>query len=390
MRRNHLRGRIKALLAAGCLSVTMIFAGTGAAVADGQQTPLESIAPGTGQAIDLENLVADTVDDLGETLTGGVYVDRDGSVVVTVTSPDADVSLGSRPTVVRRVGSSLHELEAVHASLDRYARQHSVGDAQTWHIDIPSNKVVITTSTGATDPRTRAFLRYARNRGPAITVERVDARVRPASWNLYNSDTFDLTNSQACSVGFNAVDGQHRPIFVTAGHCLVGSPAAYRGSYVGSTAGYRYPSSDFGAIRTDTSTWEPVPAVNKYDGQARAVIGTVRPPVGTTVCKSSAVSGWSCGVIQAYDQTVNYGNGNLVYGLVRFNACVEPGDSGGAVMYGSYAAGVISGAQFYDSASGTERCGQRVGRPNVSFYQPIRPALRGLGASLLTYSNPRN
>lgn len=390
MRRSKPRRRSGSLVVAGFLSLAVTCAGAGAALADGAPPPQRDGIETTSQPPELQQFVDATVDDLGESLTGGVYVDQEGSVVVTVTSTRAELPASPQSTSRKQVDHSLAELKRIKDSLDQYAAQNGVGAVQTWFVDVPENEVVVGKRPEASDPQTRAFLQHARSLGDAVVVEQTDGGLRPASSPLYNSDTLNLTNTKTCSVGFNARDSQNRQVFITAGHCLVGAPAAYHGSYVGNTAGYRYPGSDYGAVRTDTSAWTPTAAVNKYDGQARPVTGTARPPVGSQVCKSSAISGWTCGTIQAYDQTVNYGNGNLVYGLVRFNACVEPGDSGGAVMYGNSAVGVISGAQFTHTDSGAETCGQRVGNSSVSFYQPIQPALRGMNAQLLTYSNPRN
>ena len=72
------------------------------------------------------------------------------------------------------------------------------------------------------------------------------------------------------------------------------------------------------------------------------------------------------------------------YGLlVRHSACVEQGDSGGSNMSGNFAQGVSSGGQLYQSG-GRLVCGQKVGLPNVSFYQPVGEALSAYGATLLT------
>jgi streptogrisin C len=68
---------------------------------------------------------------------------------------------------------------------------------------------------------------------------------------------------------------------------------------------------------------------------------------------------------------------------VRHSACVEPGDSGGSNMSGNFAQGVSSGGQLYQSG-GRLVCGQKVGRPNVSFYQPVGEALSAYGLSLVT------
>jgi len=301
-------------------------------------------------------------------------------------SPQLPSTAARRPVGSRTVTYSLARLNAAKTALDTYARHHSVGHVQSWYVDVKHNRLIIEVRDGQRSAATRSFLRAAQDHHPKmIRVVNTTSRSRPASSYVYESDTMDLTNGLACSVGFNARTSSGASIVITAGHCLQGSPAAYLGSYLGSTYGGRYPGADIGAIRIDTRRWTPVAAVDMRNGRARAVLRTARPVVGSRVCLSSATVGWTCGVVQAADQTVNYGNGNIVYGLVRFDACVEPGDSGGAVMSGNSAVGIVSGAQFY-TGGGAEVCGRRVGVDNVSFYQPIGPALRALDARLMTYS----
>lgn len=382
MTHTRLRARKTLALTATLLSAVLSIGTAAVANADQPQRPDHEI---TTSPTSKSNPALDrAVDRLGSARTGGGYIDGDGTPVVTATKDGRQLAVRSGGVTVRTVDHSLQELRQARASLDRFAKTRGAGQVQEWHIDVMKNRLIVA-STDSSDKATRTFLRYARSLGDAVQVNRVESSIRPAGLSLYNSDNITLNNRLECSVGFNATDSQHRQIFLTAGHCLNGSSAAYRGSYLGASIVSRYPNSDFGAVQTDTSVWTPEPAVNKFDGKARAVLGTARPAVGSEVCKSSSTSGWTCGTIQAYGQTVNYGGGNIVYNLVRFSACVEPGDSGGAVMDGSSAVGLISGAQFFTTGNGAELCGSRVGEPNVSFYQPIGPALKALDAKLLTY-----
>lgn len=327
-----------------------------------------------------------TVDRLGPSRTGGAYLDGHGRAVITVTTRRAAEQARSAGTTTRAVTYSLSRLRQVQRALDGYAAAHGAGAVQEWHIDVVRNRVDITAPSAPANSATRHFLDFATSFGAIVSIKSVESTIRPASGVLLSSDSITFNNRLACSVGFNAVNDRGQAIILTAGHCLESATAAYRGSLIGTTSSVDYPVTDFGAVQTDTANWIPEPAVNKYDGTARAVLGISQPPVGTQVCKASSTTGWTCGTIQAYDQTVNYGNGNIVYGLVRFSACVEPGDSGGAVMDGSSAVGLISGAQFFTVGGGTELCGGAVGEPNVSFYQPIGPVLDALGARLLIYA----
>lgn len=375
------RQSIRRLVTASAVSLILAgSAGWPAAATPGQ--PVQPVRP--EPTAPLLGLADELLDDLGLANTGGAYVDGD-RLVVTLVDPDSGSTPDHHDIRTRRVQHSIADLEQAKQNLDRFAGEHGAGQVQSWHVDVRQNALLINAPAGSHDQATRGFLRHAeRGYGDMIKIVETDGEVRPAGRNLYDSDSIALTNGMECSVGFNARTSSGRMIFLTAGHCLRGGATAYRGSYVGHSVGGRYPGSDFGAVLLDTSRWNPKPAVTMRNGMARAVLGTAEPLVGSQVCKSSAISGWTCGRIEATDQTVNYGNGNLVYGLVRFNGCVEPGDSGGAVMYGNDAVGILSGAQFHDLGR-SQVCGQRLGKPNVSFYQPIRPALRAMDAQLLTY-----
>ncbi len=310
--------------------------------------------------------------------------------VVTVNGARADAAppRGAEHAVLsvkpQHRSASRAELDRVKASLDRYSLHHGVGAVRAWYVDVPHHTVQVSVAAGAHDAATKAFLDRAELRGDLVTVTRVRRPLDAAAY-LYGGQAFVLNNHRRCTDGFNARAGGDY-LVLTAGHCARGATGAWRyGRWLGRVRGSSFPGNDYAAITVASPRfWHPQGAVDMHDGYARPVLGRARPSVGARVCKSGWGSGWTCGRVQTYDETVNYGNGNIVYGLVRFNACVEPGDSGGAVMVGDYAVGITSGGQFY-WRGGSRVCGQKVGRPNVSFYQPIGEVLRAFNATLMTY-----
>jgi streptogrisin C len=322
--------------------------------------------------------------ELGPRRTGGAYIGRDGTLVVTVTNAASAEKVRSSGASPQRVTYSTRQLERAHAALDRFSRRSGAGSVQGWYVDVRDNTVTVTATAGAEGPRTRAFLRKARSYGGRVEIERTTADAVPAEL-LYGGQQVIMSNGGVCSNGFNARTSSGAYILLTAGHCAEGFPTFSRnGVTIGPTRGYSFPVNDYASVNINRpSYWNPQPAVDRYDGTARAVVGYSRAPVGSTVCKSGRTTGWTCGVIQAYNQTVNYGDGDIVYGLVRHSACVEQGDSGGSNMTGRYAQGLSSGGQLYYSG-GRLVCGQKVGQPNVSFYQPVGEALNAYGATLLT------
>jgi streptogrisin C len=175
-----------------------------------------------------------------------------------------------------------------------------------------------------------------------------------------------------CSVGFNAISGRTRYV-ITAGHCtkLGGTWSGPDGTAIGPVAKTTFPGHDFGLVEVTSKAWQQTHDVDSDDGYLN-VAGDAPAAVGDQVCLSGSTSGHHCGKVEAVDETVNYGDGDVVNGLTRTNMCAEAGDSGGSIMSGTQAQGTLSG--------GTGGCllgGQ-------TYYQPIREVLSAYGLTLLT------
>ena len=67
---------------------------------------------------------------------------------------------------------------------------------------------------------------------------------------------------------------------------------------------------------------------------------------------------------------MNYGGGDIVYGLIQTTVCAEPGDSGGPLYGGTVAYGLTSGGSGNCSSGGT------------TFFQPVTEALSAYGVSV--------
>jgi streptogrisin C len=332
-----------------------------------------------------DDVVADRLTrTIGATHSGGAYIARSGDLVVTVTDRATARQVRTAGATPRLVRFSTRALNRAQDALDRYATTHDAGSIQGWYVDVRTNKVVVTASTGVQSKASRQFLRKARSFGDRVVVQRATGVARPAAY-LYGGQQVNMSNGFVCSLGFNARTSSGAYVFVTAGHCAEGFPTFSRnGVTLGGTRNYSFPGNDYAAVNINNpSYWNPQGAVDMYNGFARVVRGYSQAPVGSSLCKSGRTTGWTCGTIQAYNQTVNYGGGDIVSGLVRHSACVEQGDSGGSNMSGNYAQGVSSGGQLYWNGS-RYVCGAKVGQPNVSFYQPIGEALSAYGLSLVT------
>lgn len=276
----------------------------------------------------------------------------------------------ARPAAAAPVAlPGLELLQSVMSVLD--SRSASVPDAVTgWYVDPATDSVVVRTTDVAAATTFAAGQR-------AVRIERVTARPVPLA-DLRGGDLITSNKGGRCSVGFNAISGQTRYI-ITAGHCtkIGGSWSGRNGKVIGSAAKSSFPEDDFGLIEVASEDWDQIPVVDA-DGRSLNVAGITPAAVGDRVCLSGSTSGYHCGRVEAIGETVNYGNGDVVRGLTRTSVCAEGGDSGGPIMSGDQAQGVLSG--------GTGGCllgGQ-------SYFQPIQEVLSTYRVALLTGGGSRD
>ncbi|WP_225872993.1 ricin-type beta-trefoil lectin domain protein [Cellulosimicrobium composti] len=296
----------------------------------------------------------------------GTWVDADAATpVVAVTDPAAVPEVeaaGAEAVVVER---GLAELDAVATGLDQVSTPDAV---QAWYVDVTTNEVVVE----SLDPAAaEAFVAASGVDPAAVRTEVVDAPYELTA-DVRGGDRYitrdpGASSGSACSIGF-AVQGG----FVTAGHCGAAGKEVLTAGWarMGTVQAASFPGHDYAWVRVDAG-FSPVPRVNNYAGGTVDVAGSAEAPVGASVCRSGATTGWRCGVIEQKNITVNYGNGDIP-GLVRGSACAEGGDSGGSVISGNQAQGVTSG-RINDCSNGGK-----------FIYQPVNPILSAYGLSLVT------
>ncbi|MFB2580404.1 cell wall-binding repeat-containing protein [Herbiconiux sp. P15] len=190
-----------------------------------------------------------------------------------------------------------------------------------------------------------------------------------------------------CSFAFNGIDrATARPQALTAGHCNLRADRDYSRAYlmpqskpnaleVGSVIGAPLRSTyslgnelDSGRIALDTAAVTPVAAVGTWGdgandapvtaGTPQAVRDYSRAIVGQPICKSGRTTGWTCGTVEQVDARVNVQSGSEVFVVNSYisDMCALRGDSGGAVVSGPYAIGLISNGTFTacgESGTGT-------------------------------------
>ncbi|GAB4004677.1 alpha-lytic protease prodomain-containing protein [Glycomyces albus] len=311
----------------------------------------------------VESVASDMLEEFEESVDGyaGLWVSEDAEEVMVATTSTAETddieAQGATPVLVDH---DLAELEAAVDALDAVEADGVHG----YYIDPASNGLVIE----AVDEASVSDLAQAAD----VDADLVAIDISSAAPELYDvrgGDAYNMDNGYGCSVGFAVMQGSTKG-FVTAGHCgdpgvrVIGGSAA-PGTFRESV----FPDSDRAWVAVDANeTMHNI--VNMYSG-SRYVYDSDVAAIGSSVCRSGQTTGWHCGTIQAYDQTVRYAAGP-VYGMTRTNACAEPGDSGGSFISGNSAQGMTSGGNGNCSSGGT------------TFFQPVNEALNAWGLTLYT------
>jgi hypothetical protein len=231
-----------------------------------------------------------------------------------------------------------------------------------WGIDPGTGQLMVTVSRAAPALGVARLLVVAGGFGDAVRVDRstlpLTEQDLPGPFSPNDTDGVLLGGDAIsdgkiiCSAGFNVL--RHgRPYVLTAGHCTAGLPDWQD---VGPSSVSAFPGSDYGLIENEDAYARG--DVDLYDGTAQPITSVGTPAVGEKVCVSGQTTQVTCGQVLAVDQTVDYGDGDVVHGLVKTNVHTDHGDSGGPLFDGSTGLGVVSG-----------------GDGSIDYFQPIAPAI---------------
>ncbi|MFI5781087.1 S1 family peptidase [Nocardia sp. NPDC051570] len=196
-----------------------------------------------------------------------------------------------------------------------------------------------------------------------------------------------------CSSGFNGLDRANNPVNITAGHCDPNIPAAgtpnapgmfellpgnHLGNQLGTFQKSVLGSQDYSIVSINDGSRDRFGNnLVRVQGQAPiAITGVADPVVGAPVCKSGARTGFSCGVVNAVDQTVQVGDRELTQSFSA-NICALPGDSGGPIVTGTLALGISSASSVadYPHCIIPEVIGMITGDAPQLFAQPVNVVL---------------
>jgi hypothetical protein len=234
-----------------------------------------------------------------------------------------------------------------------------------WGLDPATGRLLVTVSDAAPTAGAARLLAVASRFGAHVlrtrlplTEQDLTNPLAPADGVLLGGDSINDAKI-ICSAGFNVLQGGVRYL-LTAGHCTQGLPS-WTG--VGPSVVSAFPGTDYGVIRDDQATAPG--AVDRWDGTAQPITGTATATVGEAVCASGQTTHVTCGHVIAVGLTVDYGDGNVVRGLIETDVHTDHGDSGGALFDGAIGLGMVSG-----------------GDGTTDYFQPLPPVLAAYGLVL--------
>ncbi|MFB2599550.1 hypothetical protein ACEXQE_17300 [Herbiconiux sp. P17] len=281
------------------------------------------------------------------------------------------------------------------AGFDAYAQSVLVDDAvQAVAKDGDGNVVIYTTTPvdQIDDASMRSLVESKSNvvvKVLAAPLEAYDVNdvVGGAGYLAY--ETPESTLASLCSIGFSAWTPAGDPAVISAGHCTedgarvlsdltlpTGDPAGggrsenedvtvtqalgtlgfsqYGGpGNTGGTAGDKT-SVDISTIDIDNAALTLLPEVTDWTTSASEDLSASTLPVrsvgtasvGASVSKSGRTTGFSSGTVESVDGWANVG-GRQVYGFMTVMESKE-GDSGGSIIQGDAAVGIVSGGSVED------------------------------------------
>ncbi|MEU5609692.1 S1 family peptidase [Streptomyces sparsogenes] len=399
---------------------TVVIAGAAAAALAGaaillpnaNASPDESAGAKTFSSRSAVKLATALASDLGDNAAGWYYQGDTRRLVMNVLNEDAANDVRAKGAVAKVVENSMAELKATTKTLSDTASIPGTA----WSIDPKTNKVRVTADRTVTGTKWATLTKAVDGLAGKATVQRTNGEFRKFDGTDETQPGADGGAGQGgaddgagqgagqggaddgagqgaegageqagaldggdaifgggarCSLGFNVtVDGA--PAFLTAGHCgnIAETWATDQAGaqQVGTTAESQFPVSDFALVTYDDPNTQAPSTVDLQDGTTQEITRVAEASVGLAVRRSGSTTGVTDGTVTGLNATVNYGNGDIVNGLIQTDVCAEPGDSGGAMFAEDAAVGLTSGGSG-DCTQGGE-----------TFFQPVSTALEATGA----------
>ncbi|MFF9048194.1 S1 family peptidase [Streptomyces parvulus] len=359
MKHRRIPKRRAAVVGAGITA--LVAAGVTFQTANASEAP-QSAAPETLSVTAAGKLASTLLGDLGSDAAGTYYDAQAKSLVVNVLDDAAAQTVEEAGAKARIVENSLAELKSARTTLTADATIPGT----SWATDPTTNKVVVTADRTVSKTELAKLTKVVDGLGAKAELKRTQGEYKPF---IAGGDAI-TDGSGRCSLGFNVTKGGE-PHFLTAGHCTEGitSWQDSSGNQLGENVTSSFPDNDYGLVKYSGDVDHPS-EVNLYNGSTQAISGAADATVGMEVTRSGSTTQVHDGKVTGLDATVNYGNGDIVNGLIQTDVCAEPGDSGGSLFSGDKAVGLTSGGSG-DCTSGGE-----------TFFQPVTEALSATGTQI--------
>ncbi|MFE1953107.1 S1 family peptidase [Streptomyces sp. NPDC059524] len=324
------------------------------------ETPVQT--PRTLSVAKAGDLASALTKDLGADSAGSYYDARTKQLVMNVLSEDAVKTVEAVGAKARIVQNSLAALKSARTTL----KNDATIPGTSWATDPATNKVVVTADRTVEGAAWAKLSKVVDGLGGKAELKRTQGEFKPF---VAGGDAITGGGGR-CSLGFNVVKGGE-PYFITAGHCTeaISTWSDSSGQEIGTNEQSSFPDNDFGLVKYTADVPHPS-EVNLYNGSAQQITGAADATVGMKVTRSGSTTQVHDGTVTGLDATVNYGNGDIVNGLIQTDVCAEPGDSGGSLFSGDKAIGLTSGGSG-DCTSGGE-----------TFFQPVTEALSATGTQI--------
>ncbi|MFD9292617.1 S1 family peptidase [Streptomyces sp. NPDC060030] len=233
-----------------------------------------------------------------------------------------------------------------------------------WNVDPATGRLLVTVDSTVSQTEINKIKESAGADAGALRIERT-----PGTFSkLISGGDAVYASSWRCSLGFNVRSGSTY-YFLTAGHCTDGAGTWWSNSahttVLGTTTGSSFPTNDYGIVRYTNTSVTKSGTVGSQD-----ITSAANATVGMSVTRRGSTTGTHSGSVTGLNATVNYGGGDIVYGMIRTDVCAEPGDSGGPLYSGTRAIGLTSGGSGDCTSGGT------------TFFQPVTEALSAYGVSV--------
>ncbi|WP_031095433.1 S1 family peptidase, partial [Streptomyces sp. NRRL S-15] len=186
-----------------------------------------------------------------------------------------------------------------------------------WYTEAKTGKVVVTVDSTVSAAEIAKIKKSVTDSGAKADINRTEGKFN----KLIAGGQAIYAGGGRCSLGFNVRSGSTY-YALTAGHCTEIGSTWYTNSgqtsVLGSRAGTSFPTNDYGLIRHSNSA-NADGRVYLYNGSYQDITSAGNAYVGQSVKRSGSTTGLRSGSVTGLNATVNYGGGDVVYGMIQTN-----------------------------------------------------------------------